>query len=87
MVVLGSGDGFIYGLDLNSGKEIWKIKTNASVLGTPVVDGKVVYIGGSDHNFRAIDIKTGKQIWTFDGVEGAIVGKPLIYQGKVFFGS
>lgn len=85
--VLGSGDGSIYALQTNTGKQIWKFRTNAAVLGTPVIEKDVVYIGGSDHHFRAIDLKTGKQLWAFQGVEGTIVGKPLLYEGKVIFGS
>ncbi|MBE9600086.1 PQQ-binding-like beta-propeller repeat protein [Pedobacter sp. MC2016-24] len=86
-VILGSGDGSIYALNVTSGKQLWKLETKASVLGSPVIAKDVVYIGGSDHHFRAIDLKTGKQIWDFDGVEGAIVDKPLLYEGKVIFGS
>jgi outer membrane protein assembly factor BamB/predicted phosphodiesterase len=86
-VILGSGDGNIYSINATNGKQIWKFKTDNAVLGSAITDGKLVYIGGSDHNFRALDQLTGKLIWTFDGVEGAIVGKPLIYQGKVIFGS
>jgi outer membrane protein assembly factor BamB/predicted phosphodiesterase len=87
IVVLGSGDGSIYALQLNTGKQLWKLATKASVLGTPVIDKGIVYIGGSDNNFRAIELKTGKQVWAFADVEGTIVGKPLLYQGKVIFGS
>jgi outer membrane protein assembly factor BamB len=87
LVILGSGDGHVYALNSNTGKLVWKAKTGNSVLGSPVVEGKNVFIGGSDHTFSAYDALTGKPVWTFNEVEGAIVGKPLIYQGKVIFGS
>jgi outer membrane protein assembly factor BamB/predicted phosphodiesterase len=87
IVVIGSGDGNIYGLSVNTGQRIWKLKTGAAVLGSAIIDGDIVYIGGSDHHFRAINIKTGKQLWAFKGVEGTIVGQPLLYEGKVIFGS
>jgi outer membrane protein assembly factor BamB len=86
-VIFGSGDGNIYALNLSNGKKLWKYKTGAAVLGSPVVEKDTVYIGGSDGSFRAINVKTGKQIWSFDGVEGSIVCKPLVYNGKLFFGS
>ena len=56
-------------------------------MGSPVINGQNVYIGGSDNTFRALDIKTGKEVWAFKEVEGTVVGKPLIYQGKIIFGS
>lgn len=87
IVVLGSGDGNIYALQINTGKQIWKFNTRAAVLGSPVIQNNVVYIGGSDNHFRALDLKTGKQLWAFNDVAGSIVGKPLLYDGKVIFGS
>lgn len=87
IVVIGSGDGSIYALKVNTGERIWKLKTGAAVLGSPIIDRDIVYIGGSDNHFRAINIKTGKQLWSFNGVEGTIVGKPLLYEGKLIFGS
>ncbi|MDQ7949767.1 MAG: PQQ-binding-like beta-propeller repeat protein [Pedobacter sp.] len=87
LVILGSGDGNIYALYTKSGKLAWKSATGNSVLGSPVASGQAVFIGGSDHSFRALDVRSGKMLWTFTGVEGPIVGKPLIYQGKVIFGS
>ena len=87
LVVMGSGDGSIYALQVNTGKQVWKLETKGAVLGSPVIENNVVYIGGSDHHFRAIDLNTGKQLWAFKDVQGAIVGKPLLYEGKVIFGS
>lgn len=87
IVVLGSGDGNIYALQTNTGKQLWKFKTKAAVLGATVIENNIVYIGGSDQHFRAIELKTGKQLWEYAEVEGTIVGRPLVYQGKVIFGS
>ncbi|RZK54480.1 MAG: metallophosphoesterase [Pedobacter sp.] len=87
LVILGSGDGNIYALNIATGKLLWKVTTGHSVLGSPIIDGNTVFIGGSDHNFRALDVNTGKLVWKYQDVEGAIVGKPLIYSGKIIFGS
>lgn len=87
LVILGSGDGNIYALNLASGKLKWKSVASKSVLGSPIIDGQTLFIGASDHTFRAFDIKSGQIKWEFKEVEGTIVGKPLIYQGKIIFGS
>jgi outer membrane protein assembly factor BamB/predicted MPP superfamily phosphohydrolase len=86
-VILGSGDGNVYALDLNTGKLLWKFKANAAVLGSPVEENGLIYIGSSDNSFRALDVKTGKLVWAFNGVEGSIVDKPLLYKDMVVFGS
>jgi len=85
-VVVGSSDGHIYCVGLNDGKLIWKLATEKAVLGSPVIENQVAYIGGSDGHFRALDIRTGKLLWDFAEVKGFVVTRPLIYQGKIFFG-
>lgn len=86
-LVFGSGDGFVYCLDLEKGKEIWKIQTGAAVLGSPLVNGDTVFIGGSNKSFMALDVNKGNIIWTYKGLEGPVVSKPLLYQGKIIFGA
>ncbi|MES3016126.1 MAG: PQQ-binding-like beta-propeller repeat protein [Bacteroidota bacterium] len=86
-IVMGSGDGSIYCLNSKNGKVNWILKTSASVLGAVEIENHIAYVGGSDHRFRAIDVKSGKEVWSFDGLTGSVVSKPLIYDGKVIFGS
>lgn len=86
-IILGSGDGTIYSLNSQDGKLKWTTRTGASVLGSPIIADDVVYLGGSDGKFRALKAKTGEVIWTYDGLEGPVVSKPLLYKNKVIFGA
>ena len=86
-VVFGSTDSNVYCINAETTKLIWKLKTDAEVLGSPAIENNVVYIGSSDRKFRAIDLDTGKPIWKFDGLNGFIETKPLIYKDKVVFGA
>jgi outer membrane protein assembly factor BamB len=70
-----------------NGKLIWKKETGASVLGSPVINGDTVFIGGSDHSFYALDLNSGKTIWQFPGLEGPVVSVPLLYESNVVFGA
>ncbi len=85
-IVFGSADGFVYCLN-KKGKVLWRLKTDGPVLGSPVIDSNIVYIGGSDHCFQAIDLTSGAPIWRSCTLKGPVVSKPLIYQGKVIFGA
>ncbi|RYZ54788.1 MAG: metallophosphoesterase, partial [Chitinophagaceae bacterium] len=85
-IVVGSADSSVYCLD-PKGKLVWKTATGASVLGSPLIEGDVVYIGGSDHSFRALDLATGKERWAFSGLAGPVVSKPVVYKNAVVFGA
>lgn len=87
VVVFGSADMNIYGLNASDGRLLWKINTEAPVLGAVTIRNGIAYIGGSDHKFRAIDIKSGTVVWSYDGVEGYIETKPLVYDNLVIFGA
>ena len=87
IVVFGSADDFIYGLNAKNGKLLWKVQAGAPVLGAVTIRDGVAYIGASDSRFRAIDIRSGKVIWNYAGVKGYIETKPLVTADKVIFGA
>lgn len=87
IVVVGSSDQNIYGLSAKDGSLLWKLKADKAVLGSPVIHDEIAFIGSSDGIFRAIFIKTGAIAWENPEIEGFVVTKPLIYQGKIFFGT
>jgi outer membrane protein assembly factor BamB len=85
-IVFGSADGNVYCLNAN-GKLVWKKETTAAVLGSPFIDSNVVYIGGSDHQFRALDLQSGTERWHFDSLKGPVVSQPVVHKNKVIFGA
>jgi outer membrane protein assembly factor BamB/predicted phosphodiesterase len=84
-IVFGSTDGYVYCLE--KGAAVWKLKTGAAVLGCPLIENGIVYIGGSDHNFRAIDLEKGKELWSFNGLNGPVVSTPVINKSDIIFGA
>lgn len=87
VVVVGSTDKNIYGLNVKSGKLKWQYEARETVFGSATIDKDIVYIGDSDGVFRAIDLNTGKLIWKFAEVRDYMESKPLVYEGKVIFGA
>lgn len=86
-IIFGSSDSSVYCLSAGDGELIWKFKTNAAVLGSPVIENNIVYIGGSDRVFRALNVIDGNLIWQFDGLNGFVETKPVIYKDNILFGA
>ena len=86
-VVFGSRDGNLYNLDLQTGKEIWKVSHVTSwIITSPAIYNGVVYEGSSDARFeQAVDLKTGKEIWKTNSIQ-AIWSSPAVTDNSVYFG-
>ncbi len=64
-VLVPSGDGHLYALELVTGKERWRFKTGDSLRASPlVVEGTVYQPSGDDHVY-ALDAATGAERWRF----------------------
>lgn len=77
IVVFGSADCKIYGLNAQNGNLLWTVKAAAPVLGAVTIDNGIAYIGASDHTFRAVNIHTGDVKWNFTGVKAIL--KPNLW--------
>ena len=86
-VVVGSSDGSIYCLSTKDGKELWRVRTGAPVVSAPAICNGVVYVGGGDSVFRALSLDDGHALWEFPGVGAFVETRPLVYDGKIIFGS
>lgn len=83
---------FIYALDGESGKLLWKDLLGAgasqenNTSGTPTIAGGRVYVGSPySLSLQAFDLESGKRIWEYP-VGSKIKGAPAIHDGYVFFG-
>ncbi|MCH9023085.1 MAG: PQQ-like beta-propeller repeat protein, partial [Planctomycetes bacterium] len=64
-VVVGSGDGFVYALNRQTGKKIWSYKTEYEIEATPCILDGSVYVGSADAFLYAIDLKKGTLNWKY----------------------
>ncbi|MBI4911207.1 MAG: PQQ-binding-like beta-propeller repeat protein [Acidobacteria bacterium] len=62
----------------------WTVRTGAKVLGSPVVSGDAVFVGGSDHRLRCLELKSGAERWSFRA-GGPIACAPAVAGGRVIF--
>jgi outer membrane protein assembly factor BamB len=55
----------IYPANVPGLKKAWTYMTEDAIESSPVVDGKMLYIGSKDHNFYAFDARTGNVLWIY----------------------
>ncbi|MFD2516429.1 outer membrane protein assembly factor BamB family protein [Salinimicrobium flavum] len=68
----------------NKPEILWKVKTGAQVISSPVLVDDVVYIGSEDHFLYAIDAANGAVKWKYQ-TKGPVNSTPAVAQGKVMF--
>ena len=78
VIYVGSGDGNLYAVDLQSGGLKWKFPTASRIPSSPAVDAGVVFFVSYDGSLYAVDTTTGKKKWSFKtGGERRYAGKHL----------
>lgn len=82
---VGSFDGYLYAIQVDSGYRMWRFRTGRPVVSSPVVEGNLVFFGVTDGTFYAVNTQTGKDKWRFNA-DAPIVGSPTIYNESVFVG-
>ncbi|MBL7744244.1 MAG: PQQ-binding-like beta-propeller repeat protein [Chitinophagaceae bacterium] len=86
--VFGARDGFLYCINADNGKGLWKMDHYVSwVISTVAVKDSFVVTGTSDGRFvQAVHLETGKEIWKFR-TPLAVWSSPLIIDDKVYAGT
>lgn len=86
LVVVGSFDGMVYGIDRESGSERWRLPTGGPVRSSATAADGLVYLGSNDGQLRAIRQDSGQQVWQAPlGYE--IVSSPAVAGGMVVVGA
>ncbi|MCF3650091.1 PQQ-binding-like beta-propeller repeat protein [Synoicihabitans lomoniglobus] len=96
-VLVGSGDGHLYALDLTTGALRWKFKTGDSLRATPLVVDGVVYQPSGDDHIYALAATDGTLQWKFatEGVDldlsqgfirSDIFTRPIVQDGLLIVG-
>lgn len=86
VLVAGSADGFIYGINAKDGTLRWRLKTDAPCVSAVTIEDGTAFVGSGDHRFRAIRATDGSVRWQADGIKGYVETRPLVTAGKVVFG-
>lgn len=82
LVVIGSRNKRVYGLNLKTGAEEWVFATRSRIDSAPVIVGDKVYIGGGDGRLYGLELKTGKKFWEYE-TGSSFTGSPAIASQKL----
>jgi outer membrane protein assembly factor BamB len=86
VLVFGSDEGTIFGLDIETGRLLWKHAVRASIFASTIIqDGKAI-VGALDGVLHAVDVTSGKHLWLYE-TGSKIYGSAAANAEKVFVGS
>ncbi len=65
---------------------MWSVTTKGKVESSPVIAGKVVFVGSGDGNLYGLRLADGKQVWKF-AAGAEITASPAIGRGRLIIGT
>jgi len=63
LIIVGSEDGFVYGIHERSGDQLWRFSTGEPIVEDPVAIGRFVFVTNQLGGMYCVDAKTGSQAW------------------------
>jgi HEPN domain-containing protein len=85
-VFVGDRAGYVYALDVESGRPVWQADTGRDVFSSPTVADGTVFFGNDENKLYALDAATGESEWSVD-TDGRIRSSPTVVDGVLFVGS
>ncbi len=64
-VFFGGGDGFLYSVNVDTGRVNWRYEVRNPIISKPTISGGRVFITTSDDTVYAFDAGTGKWLWHY----------------------
>jgi outer membrane protein assembly factor BamB len=68
VIYIGSNDGHLYALDLQTGSQKWAFAAKGRIPSSPAVNNGLVYFDSYDGTFYAVDAVAGTLVWKFRNV-------------------
>ena len=85
-VVVATRDGFIRGLDGDTGAVVWSLKTGSRFFAGATISNGIAYVPGGDGVLYALRTLTGEKVWEY-AINEELVTVPVIREGRVFVAS
>ncbi len=82
----GTGNNYIYGINITNGKVIWKYKTLGENMPTPIYKNGILYFVNGNRKFYALNSTTGKLLWSISTGSIVSMSSPVLIGNNVYFG-
>jgi outer membrane protein assembly factor BamB len=92
LLVVGTLDGHVYGVDATTGKQLWSATVDSEVVSPPAIDADTVFVRTNSGYVYAFDANSGERKWLYDQANVPLLslrgnGPLLAAHGVVMFGS
>ena len=92
LLVVGTLDGHVYGINAKDGSPRWESAVNSEVISSPVISGNLVIARTQDGRLYGFDSATGERRWVYDQDTVPLLslrgnGPLLVANGVVFYGN
>jgi outer membrane protein assembly factor BamB/orotate phosphoribosyltransferase len=85
-LVTGCADGRIYVVDIETGMEVWSVRTDNTIYSVPLVVDDKAYIGSTDKYMYVLDLDR-RAVKTKIYAASKVFGPPRFLEGRIYFGA
>jgi outer membrane protein assembly factor BamB/orotate phosphoribosyltransferase len=85
-VIAGCADGRVYVIDVETGNEVWSVKTDNTIYTVPLVVGDKAYVGSTDKYLYVLDLER-RTVRTRIYAGSKVYGPPRLLEGRIYFGA
>lgn len=85
-LVTGCANGWIYIIDVETGKEVWSVKTDNTIYTVPLVVEDKAYIGSTDKYLYILDLER-RVVKTKIFAASKVFGPPRLLEDRIYFGA
>ncbi len=82
LIVVGSRNKRVYGIQTATGKQTWEFVTKRNVDSSPVIAGDRVFFGSDEGRIYALQLESGKKLWEYE-TGGHLKASPAIASGRI----
>ncbi len=85
-VITGSANGRIYVVDVETGSEVWSVKTDNSIYTIPLILGDFAFVGSMDKHMYVLDLES-RRVRQKLHLGAKVLGPPRYFGNRVYFGT
>jgi len=86
VLCIGFYNGTMYGLNSQTGAELWSYQSGGAITHSAGMDSGKVYFGATDGKVYCLNATNGALVWSYQ-TRGSIQTAPLIADGKIIIGA